>query len=178
MAVYALIAALCFGVGWKVQGWRKDSQIADMVSEAQSARDMAIANARALEAAQNARAEVAAALEVERNKEARIVERVITNDVIKYVQRTGSQSCGVDADGVRIINASAASRMPENTDTAAAPDARAAAATAAAVVHSVTDNYATCHANANQLRALQDWVGTMTGRKWEAAAALRSKIHE
>jgi len=161
VAVYALIAALCFGAGWKVQGWRKDNQIAGMVSQAQAARHAALADARALENAQNARQEVAAALEVERNKEARIVEKVITNDVIKYVQRPSSQSCGVDADGVRIINASAASRMPEATDTARAPDASPAAATAAAVVHSVTDNYNTCHANANQLRALQDWVHAM-----------------
>jgi len=161
MAVYALIAALCFGAGWKVQGWRKDNQIAAMVSQAQAARHAALADARALENAQAARAEVAAALEVERNKEARIVERIITNDVIKYVQKPSSQSCGVDADGVRLINASAASRMPENTNASGTPDARAAAATAAAVVHSVTDNYATCHANVNQLRALQGWVNSL-----------------
>lgn len=153
LATYALAVVVGFGMGWKVNGWRKDADIKATQEQAQTARDEALANIKALEAEQLARTMLAADLEIERNKQAKTVEKVITRDVIKYVQKASSQSCAVDGDGVRLINASAAGRVPQDSDTAAAPDA-----TAAAVVASVTDNYATCNANSNQLRALQDWV--------------------
>jgi hypothetical protein len=158
LAVLALVALIGFGTGWKVQGWRKDSEIAEIAADIQAATDKARANTKRIEALQAQAADVAAVLEVERNKAARVVERVITNDVIKYVQRPGSQSCGVDSDGVRIINASATGRLPTDTHASSAPDARATGVTAAAVVANVTDNYGVCHDNANQLRALQAWV--------------------
>lgn len=158
LAAYVVVALIAFGTGWTVQGWRKDGEIAGIAADAQAATDRARANTKRIEALQAQAANAAAVLEVERNKQARVVERVITNDVIKYVQKPGSQSCGVDGDGLRIINASAAGRLPTDTHAAAAPDGRAAGVTAAAVVANVTDNYSTCHANADQLRALQDWV--------------------
>lgn len=156
LAVIALVAIIGFSTGWKVNGWRKDADIKATQEQAQAARDEALANIKALEQEQQARASVAADLEIERNKQAKIIERIVTNDVIKYVQKPTSQHCGVDPDGVRLINTSAAGRMPESTSPAPAPDA-----TAAAVVASVTNNYATCNANANQLMALQDWVRTL-----------------
>jgi len=163
LAVYALLASVCFGAGWTVQGWRKDTQIADVAYEAQAARSDAIANAKAIEDAQAAGQAFAEALAVEREAKTRVVKTEITRDVIKYVQRASSQSAcsGLDADGVRLINTSATGRMPTDTFATSAPDARAAGVTAAAVVASVTGNYGVCNDNANQLRALQDWVRTL-----------------
>jgi hypothetical protein len=158
VAAYALVAVLAFGCGWKVQGWRKDSQIADIAADAQAARDDARARARAAEEAQAASQAFAEALAVEREAKTQIVEKEITRNVIKYVQKPSSQSKCLDSDGVRLHNASAAGRVSEDAGTTSKPDAGATGATAASVVSTVTDNYATCHANANQLRALQDWV--------------------
>jgi len=163
LAAVVLIVVISFIAGWQVQGWRKDSQIAEIHIEAQAARDDAVAKARAIEDAQAASQAFAEALAVERERKTRVVEKEVTRDVIKYVQRASSQSAcgGIDSDGVFLINTAASGRMPEDADTAGQSDAGAARATAATVVASVTDNYATCHANANQLRALQDWVKTL-----------------
>lgn len=58
----------------------------------------------------------------------------------------------------RII--AAAGELPEPTRDA---DAAAAGVALSAVAGTVAANYQTCHENAEQLRALQEWVGEMTG---------------
>jgi len=112
LAVYALLAALCFGAGWQVQGWRKDSQIADIAYEAQAARDDAIAKARAAEDAQAAGQAFAEALAVERERKTKVIEREVTRDIIRWVQKPSSRAQCLDADGVRIHNTSAIGRVP------------------------------------------------------------------
>lgn len=158
IAIYAAIAAAGFAAGWQAQGWRHDAdELARMEAE-QASIQQAATRARELVNQRDARLQLAAELDAERQRNARVVERVITNDVIKYVQTTGAAKCGLDANGVRIVNTAAAGRVSENTNTAAASDAGAGTVTAAAIVASVTDNYRICTETAVQLRALQDWV--------------------
>ena len=111
-----------------------------------------------IEALRETAINAAGQLAAERVKKNKIVEKVITNDVIRYVQTPGAAKCGVDADGVRIINAAAAGRLPESADTSAAPDATAGGVTAARVVASVAGNYGTCRETRQQLIDLQGWV--------------------
>jgi hypothetical protein len=156
LASYALVALLAFAGGWKIGSALKDRQILALQTNAQEAREKQLAANRLIEQAQEQKEAIAAALEIERNKAAQVITKEVIRDVIKYVQKPSSQSVCLDSDGVRLLNTAATRGVPESTDSTSTPNA-----TAAAVVASVTDNYATCHTNANQLSALQDWVRTI-----------------
>lgn len=156
LAVYALIAAIGFGAGWKVNGWRHDAADLARMEADQIAIQAAAEKARKIVELRQERTDIAAQLEIERNKETRVVERIVTDEVIKYVQTPAATQCAVDADGVRIINAAA--RVPTIPQATGTPDDGARGVTAARLVPSVTDNYAVCNRNSNQLKALQDWV--------------------
>ena len=151
LAIYALVAAVGFGAGWKVNGWRYDAADLAQMEADQQAIEAAVEQAKKVQALREANTEAAAQLEIERNRQAETVVKEVIRDVIRYVQTPGAAHCGINGNGVRIINASAG--LPALPEGAATPDA-----TAGAVVASVTDNYATCTQNSNQLRALQDWV--------------------
>lgn len=156
LAVYALIAAIGFGAGWKINGWRHDAADLARMEADQIAIQAAAEKARKIVELRQARTDIAAQLEIERNKETRVVERIVTDEVIKYVQTPAATQCAVDGNGVRIINSAA--RVPPVSKTSGESNAGARDATAANVVQSVTNNYATCHRVRNQLLALQDWV--------------------
>lgn len=128
LASYALILVIGFGIGWKVNGWRHDAADLARMEADQKAIQAAAEQARKVADLRAQRTEIAAQLEIERNREARVVERTVTNDVIKYVQTPAAAQCGIDPDGVRIINA-AASGVP-GTETAGTPDAGTGSATA------------------------------------------------
>lgn len=167
-----LSAALAVGftAGWQAQGWRKDAELLQVQQVAQKAAQVARDAVAAQEAAVDLAQRTAAELAVEKRREAKIVERVITNDVIKYVQTSGAGRCGVDGHGVRIIDAAASGRMPEDPGTAGTPDGGAGDATAGEVVASVTGNYAICHETRQQLVELQGWVrGIFPGQKHAAS---------
>ena len=148
--------ALGFGTGWKVQGWRKDGQISAIHNDLQKAKDDARAERERVEALQRDAEIVAAELDAERRKKAKTVERVVTKEVVKYVQTRPVIEC-LDSVGVRIHD-TAAVGLPETEDAAGGSDAETGAATNAEILQVVTLNYAICHDTENQLQALQDWV--------------------
>lgn len=151
LAAVALSAIVGFGIGWKVNGWRHDAADLAQMEADQRAIQAAVEQAKKVQALREANTEAAAQLEIERNRQAETVVKEVIRDVIRYVQTPAASDCGIDGIGVRIINQSAGvPTLPEGTST---PDA-----TAGAVVASVTDNYAACTKNSNQLIALQDWV--------------------
>ena len=155
LATYALTAVIAFGVGWQVHSWKADAADLARMEADQAAIEAAAEQARKVVELRQARTDLAAELEIERAKEARVVERIVIDEVIKYVQTPAASQCGVDADGVRIINRAAVPAVPQAPGQ---PDDRAGDATAARIVQSVTDNYAACYRVRNQLLALQDWV--------------------
>lgn len=157
LASHVLVAILAFGMGWKVESWKRDSQDLAQLEADQKAIQASVEQSKRIIAERQSRIETAALLEIERTRTARVVERVITNDVIKYVQTPFAAKCCLDPAGLRIIN-SAASGMPADTSTAIPSDAGTTTITVAQVVASVTENYLTCAETRNQLIALQDWV--------------------
>jgi len=153
--LYPALFALGLAAGWYGHSLVSDAEIAQLHSAASEAREKSIMDARKIEALLDDAVVTAAALDAERKRKAKIVETVITEEVIKYVQTPGSRNCAVDSAGVRIIDAAAAGRVPENPAAATRSDA---GATGAQVVETVAANYGTCHSIANQLRALQAWA--------------------
>lgn len=151
LAVYAVLVVIGFGIGWKVNGWRHDAADLAQMEADQAAIQVAAEQARKVAELRQARTDIAAQLEIERDRKAETVVKEVIRDVIRYVQTPAASDCGIDSVGVCIINASAG--LPCLPEAAGTPDA-----TAGTVVASVTDNYATCTRNSNQLSALQDWA--------------------
>lgn len=128
LAILFLVLGFCFG--WAVNGWRKDAEIGAINAEYAVAVEAHVAAVRAREDAVVAAQQVEAELAVERERKNKIKERVITNDVIKYVQTPGAYKCGLDAAGVRLLNrAASGSDLPLNTDPPGVSDAEAGTAT-------------------------------------------------
>ena len=82
----------------------------------------------------------------------------IIKEVPVYVPVQADASCTINRGFVRLHDAAAAGALPEPArDT----DAAAADIALSAVAGTVATNYQTCHETAEQLRALQTWVGEM-----------------
>ena len=69
-------------------------------------------------------------------------------------------ACSINRGFVRLHDAAAAGELPEPARDA---DAAPAGVALSAVTGTLAANYQTCHENAEQLKALQVWVGEMTG---------------
>lgn len=109
--------------------------------------------------------------EAERNERVitRYVDRVrtvrergqtIIQKVPVYVTENSDAGCTVPAGFVRLHD-DAAQNLPTPADPADAaghPDAPAPGIALSDIAATVTDNYTTCHATAEQLTALQDWL--------------------
>lgn len=164
----AAIAIAAFGSGWE---WRdrlaeaqlrtKEAQIALMRLEAQQAATEASEQARRLERLMQDRIVLAAELEALRNQEREVVERIVTQEVIRYVQSPDHGQLVLPGDWVRIHDAAALgarSGLPAATFPSAGAYADAARITDADSIAVVADNYGTCHEIRDQLQALQSWV--------------------
>jgi hypothetical protein len=82
----------------------------------------------------------------------------IIKEVPVYVPVQADAACTINRGFVRLHDAAAAGELPEPARDA---DAAAAGLALSAVATTVTANYQTCHENAEQLRALQVWIGEM-----------------
>ncbi|QZI69516.1 hypothetical protein K5F93_24655 [Pseudomonas protegens] len=80
----------------------------------------------------------------------------ITKEVPIYVSKAADNACVVPAGFVRVHDAGAAN-LPMAAGPGVADDAASGLALST-VAASVVDNYSQCHANAEQLKALQQWV--------------------
>ena len=82
----------------------------------------------------------------------------IIKEVPVYVPVQADAACTINRGFVRLHDAAAAGELPEPARDA---DAAPAGVALSAVAGTVAANYQTCHATAEQLRALQVWVGEM-----------------
>lgn len=83
----------------------------------------------------------------------------IIKEVLVYVPVQADAACTINRGFVRLHDAAAAGELPEP---ARDSDAAAAGLALSTVAGTVAANYQTCHATAEQLKALQSWVGDMT----------------
>lgn len=95
---------------------------------------------------------------VDRVRVVRAKGDTIIQKVPVYVPVQADAACTINRGFVRLHDAAAAGELPEPArDTDAAP----AGLALSAVAGTVAANYRTCHENAEQLRALQAWIGEM-----------------
>lgn len=168
---YAIAAILAGWLGWEWRDRAADAealahvnQIQNMQLQAQAAATTASEQARALEQLQAERASAIAEAAALRNQEREVVERVITEEVIRYVESPDVVRVSLPGEWVRIHDLAATGRnasLPAPPGAAGIPYAIPAPVTDARALAVTTGNYATCHAIADQLAALQAWVLSM-----------------
>jgi hypothetical protein len=168
LAGAAVAIGLSFSAGYE---WRdrsadnellvKQAEIDAMLLEAQARATVASEDARQLEQLARVREALAGEVEALRNQERAVVERVVTKEVIKYVENNYSGSIVMPGEWVRIHDIAAAGRSPGMS---AAPYATGAAyddavrVTDAGAIAITAENYSTCNEIRDQLVSLQDWV--------------------
>lgn len=110
----ALSASIAFTTGWKVQGWRKDAQIAEVATAQQQAVDQAKAKQEALRKERLKNSQLSEALAAQRDKAKQQNDSDVTEARIEYVTKDpNATDCGLSDDGVRVWNGAAyGSGMP------------------------------------------------------------------
>lgn len=156
-----------------VAGWEWRDRSADLeLAEAQARYDAAViesqrqlllnqAQARAIERIQAERIQAVEEATALRNREREVVTVEVEREVIRYVERQDRPAVLLPADWVRIHDTAALGRRAGLPGTAVAtpePDAASSGATDAQALGVIARNYQTCHAIADQLTALQQWV--------------------
>jgi hypothetical protein len=159
-----IVAAVVIGglCGYKVASWRYGEEISETRAEHLSAVAKANEKTRQIDSLNAKLTQSAAEAEALRNQKREVVERVVTKQVIKYVETDNARECGLSHDGVRLHDTAARGELPVDTDTAAKPDGEAIAATNAELIFTVVQNYNACNADLDRLSGLQDWVRSLT----------------
>lgn len=103
LSVAALI--LAFSAGWAVQGWRMGEQAEALRADAEAQARSAAERVRGIEQLRQRERDAAAVEYASAVAEQELKTRIITREVIRYVQSSPAD-CALDADWVRIYNAS------------------------------------------------------------------------
>lgn len=150
---YRLLALAAFGIALFGFGWLKGA------SHVQSQWDAAIAAEQQAQAqAKNRQAEATVQVVtqyVDRIQVAREKGDTLIQEIPVYVPVQADAACTVHRGFVSLHDAAAAGELPEP---ARDVDAPAEGLALSAVAATVVSNYQTCHENAEQLKALQDWI--------------------
>jgi len=154
---YRLLAFAALGVALVGFGWIKGA------SHVQAQWDAAIQQ-QALQAAAARERQAQATVKVvtqyvDRVRVVREKGDTIIKEIPVYVPVQADAACTINSGFVRLHDAAAAGELPEPARDA---DAAAAGLALSTVAGTVAANYQTCHATAEQLKALQSWVGDMT----------------
>lgn len=136
--------------GWLVNGWRLGEQIAA------DARD-AVQYARSVELISREASDLTAERYELQRELSEASGRVITREVIRYVENPDHGQCVLPDDFVRLDTA-AATGMPGNVASTTGSDGTAARFTDADLIQVLTDRSDICRAEIEKLTALQEWV--------------------
>ena len=144
----ALLAAALIGFGW-IKGASHVQEQWDAAMQQQALQAVAIRERRA-------QATVKVITEyVDRVRVVLEKGDTIIKEVPVYVPVQADAACTINSGFVRLHDAAAAGELPEPARDA---DAAATGIALSAVAGTVAANYQTCHENAEQLRALQEWI--------------------
>jgi hypothetical protein len=146
-----LLAAALIGIGWIKGAAHVQAQWDAAVQ--QQALQTSATRLRQAEATVKVVTEYVNRVRVVREKGDTIIKEVPI-----YVPVQADAACTINRGFVRLHDAAAASELPEPAGDADAP---AAGIALSAVAGTVAVNYQICHENAEQLRALQAWIGEM-----------------
>ena len=150
---YRLLALAAFGIALVGFGWLKGASHVQAQWDAATAAQQ---QAQAQLQIQQAEATVQVVTQyVDRIQVVREKGDTLIQEIPVYVPVQADAACTVHRGFVSLHDAAAAGDLPEPTRD---PDAPAEGLALSAVATTVVTNYQTCHENAEQLKALQDWI--------------------
>lgn len=150
---YRLLALAALGIALVSFGWLNGaSHVQAQWDAATAAQQLAMAEVqiRQAEATVQVVTKYVDRIQVVREKGDTLIQEIPV-----YVPVQADAACTVHRGFVSLHNAAAAGELPESARDADAP---AEGLALSAVATTVVSNYQTCHENAEQLKALQDWI--------------------
>ena len=150
---YRLLALAVLGIALFGFGWLKgSSHVQAQWDAATAAQQQALAKAqtRQAEATVQVVTQYVDRIQIVREKSDTLIQEIPV-----YVPVQADAACTVHRGFVSLHDAAAAGELPEPARDADAP---AEGLALSAVAATVVSNYQTCHENAEQLKALQDWI--------------------
>ena len=150
---YRLLVLTALGVALIGFGWIKGASHVQARWDA-AIQQQALQTAAIRERQAQARVKVVTQY-VDRVRVVREKGETIIKEVPVYVPVQADAACSINRGFVRLHDAAAAGELPEPARDA---DAASAGIALSAVAGTLTANYQTCHENAVQLRALQEWA--------------------
>ena len=150
---YRLLALAAFGIALVGFGWLKGANHVQAQWDADTA-----AKQQAQAQVQIRQAETTVQVVTQYVDRIQIVREkgdTLIQEIPVYVPVQADAACTINRGFVRLHDAAAAGELPEPARDA---DAVAAGIALSAVAATVVSNYQTCHENAEQLKALQDWI--------------------
>lgn len=161
MAAKAILAVtivfFIFSAGWTANGWRLGEQIKKAELAIAKDRENSISTARKIESLSQQLNQTNSELAAEKKAKEATQERVITREVIKYVQEPYSGHCDLPNGWVRIDSESAGG-MPENDSTTSRPDDESSGFTDADALAIIVERNQVCRHEIGRLEALQNYV--------------------
>jgi hypothetical protein len=143
------------GTGYDAAETKYKAQIATMVAEAEEARAEAIAAAQEKELLWQALESTEAALALKARAETKFVTNTVVKWKVRYAKNPDAGKCVVPDEFVRVYDSAALNRVPEATPDGPQPDGATRQITDIEILDITTQNYATCHGWADQLRHIQ-----------------------
>lgn len=154
--LYRLLALTALGVALVGFGWIKGASHVQTQWDA-AVQQQTLQTAAARERQAQATVKVVTQY-VDRVRVVREKGDTIIKEIPVYVPVEANAACSINRGFVRLHDAAAAGELPEPARDA---DATAAGIALSAVAGTLAANYQTCHETAEQLKALQEWVGQM-----------------
>lgn len=156
LALPAIVFLLGVLAGWHSNGWRLQAGIS-------AAKTERLLETRQIEQSQSI---AAARSDARTTAELDAIEagvRVVTQEVIRYVQSPDAGHCRLPADWVHIHNrAAGVPAAADSTGRAAGPPDTSAGADDRAALAVVTANYAVCRTEMARLQGWQDWYHSLS----------------
>lgn len=159
----ATALAIGFSAGWQAQGWKSEAKLNAWKAAAEKSAREATAAARALEQSEANLATTIAEKNAIEAQEARVVDRIVTKEVIRYVKSPNAGQCRLPGEWVRVHDAAASGRVPEVSDAADGLNDAPGTVDDIEALEVVTDNYAKCRSDARRLANLQTWIKEIAG---------------
>ena len=150
---YRLLALAAFGIALFGFGWIKGAgQVQAQWDAATAAQQQAVVQVqtRQAEATVQVVTQYVDRIQIVREKGDTLIQEIPV-----YVPVQADAACTVHRGFVSVHDAAAAGELPQPARDADAP---AEGLALSAVAATVVTNYQTCHENAEQLKALQDWI--------------------
>lgn len=157
IAAYAAVAAVLFTAGYKVAQWRGDAALASAQSTWATAEKDRLADALKTQQKQLAGTRQVDTVYVQGAERVRIETKVVTQEVIRYVQNPAIERVVLPAEWVRLHDLAALGVSPASPAVSSA-DGAAQAVTDADAIAVVSDNYNDCRAYIEQVKGLQAHV--------------------